>query len=324
MKKCFFRPLRLSFIVLSCILLYIPTVLHAATLANESGKFWKFKLSANYSYDDNVVNEPTDIAFRPVALVGKDDHIFNWSATASIKHNFTKQLTMRAIYDVDMSIHSELEQYDLTSQIIGLSATYKFAPLFNFSMDYNFIYNIVDGDDFSGVHYVSPSFNHMHKTFGLTRVFYTFKSTDNWQSDLRDNIQHSVGIQHHFFFSDFTRRITLRYKYTADDSNGASFDRNLHTAEIRGKTPLFYDIEMDLHIEIAFREYLTRLGTNGSLRDDTRHKLHVKFTKVLLSNLGILRNLTAKVGYRYLYNESNLLVRDYRSNKGYVGFDARF
>jgi len=324
MKNCLSGSLRLFLSILVCFLLITPSILTAATLANESGKFWKFKLSANYSYDDNVVNEPTNIAFRPAFLVGKDDHIFDWSATLSLKHAFTKKLSMRATYDVDMTIHSELSQYDLTAQILGVGMVYKFAPLFNFTLDYNYIYNIVDDDNFSGIHYVSPSLNYMNKTFGLTRVFYTFKSTDNWQSDLRDNDAFSAGLKHYFFFSDFSRRIILGYKYTSDDTTGSSFDRDLHTVELRGQTPLFFGIDLDLQVEVTFREYVSRLGTDGSLRDDDQYKLVAEFKKVLFDKLGIMQNLTMKAGYRYLFNDSNLLLRDYRTNKGYVGLDARF
>ena len=324
MKKYGSKDLWLALSFLSCFLLLFPCALTAATLADESGKNWKFKVNAFYAYDDNVVNEPTDEFFRPAFLVGKDDHMFVWSANGMVKHAFTEKISIRADYDIDMTIHSELSQYDLTSQMFGIGTMYKFTPLLNFMLDYKFIYNIVDGDNFSGIQYLSPSFNHMSKKFGMTRVFYIFKSTDNWQNDLRDNDQHQVGIKHYFFFADFTRRIMLGYKYTTDDTTGDSFDRDLHTVQLKGQTPLFYGIELDAEVEFTFREYVSRLGTDGSLRDDTQHKFSVKFSKVLLEKFGALQNLTAKVGYRYLFNDSSLLIRDFRSNKAYVGLDARF
>lgn len=81
MKKYGSKDLLLALSFLFCFLMLFPFTVTAATLADETGKFWKFKLSANYSYDDNVVNEPTNKLFRPAFLVGKDDHIFSWSAT---------------------------------------------------------------------------------------------------------------------------------------------------------------------------------------------------------------------------------------------------
>ena len=109
-----------------------------------------------------------------------------------------------------------------------------------------------------------------------------------------------------------------------DDTIGASFDRILHTVELRGQMPLFFGIEMDLEVEYTLRKYISRLATLGSLRDDRQQKFSVEFKKVLLDKMGILQNLTARAGYRYLFNESDLLFRDFRTNKGYVGLDARF
>ena len=37
-----------------------------------------------------------------------------------------------------------------------------------------------------------------------------------------------------------------------------------------------------------------------------------------------MENLTAKTQYRYVYNESDLLLREYRSNRIDVGLEARF
>ena len=324
MKKYSSKDLWLALSFLSCFLLLFPCALTAATLADESGKNWKFKLKAFYAYDDNVVNEPTDELFRPAFLVGKDDHIFEGSASGLIKRSFTNKLSIRADYDIDMTIHSELSQYDLTSQIFGLGTMYKFTPLLNFMLDYKFIYNIVDGDNFGGIQYLSPSFNYMSRKFGLTRVYYTFKYSDNWLNDLRDNDQHSIGFKQYFFFSNYTKRISLGYKYTTDDTTGNSFDRDLHTIELRGKMPLFYGIELDAEVEFTFREYVSRLGTDGSLRDDTQHKFYLQFAKVLMQQYGFMENLTARVKYRYLFNDSNLLIREFRTNRVDIGLEARF
>lgn len=301
-----------------------PCAVTAATLADESGKFWKFRLNASYGYDDNVVNEPTDKIFRPAFLVGKDDRMFEWSANGLIKHAFTDKFSIRADYDIDMTIHSKLSQYDLTSQIFGLGGMYKFTTLFNLRLDYKYIYNIVDGDNYSGHQYVSPSINYMSKTFGLTRLYYVFKYTDNWQNDLRDNSQHSGGFKHYFFFYNYTHRISLGYKYTSDDTTGDSLDRNLHTVDIKGKIPLFYGIDLEAEAEFTFREYVSRLGTDGSLRDDTQQRFYVKFSKILAEKWGMLDTLTARLKYRYLFNDSNLLVREYRTNRVDIGLEARF
>ncbi|MGV7222615.1 MAG: surface lipoprotein assembly modifier [Nitrospinales bacterium] len=297
---------------------------HSAPLADESGKNWRIKLNALYAYDDNVVQAPRDMAFKPDAITTEDDSMLEWSATADWKHTFNKNLSLRAAYDVDMTIHSKLSEYDLTTQIAGISPTFKISPLMNVMLDYKYIYNIVDGDSFSGIQYLSPSFHYMHPKLGLTRLYYTFQYTDNWKTDLRDNIKHSLGIKQYIFFANYTRRISFGYKYTTEDANGDIYDRDLHTLELIGKTPLFFGVDLEVEAEATFRSYDTRLATDSGLRDDIQHKVYVNLSKVLLRKFAFMENLTAKAQYRYEYNDSDLLLREYRTNRVEVGLEARF
>jgi len=50
----------------------------------------------------------------------------------------------------------------------------------------------------------------------------------------------------------------------------------------------------------------------------------VTLSKVLLDKLGFLQKLTAKFNYRYIFNESNLLFREYRTNRYDAVLEARF
>lgn len=308
-----------------CLLWMVVSVpVHSAPLADKSGKNWSFKLNALYAYDDNVVEAPLANLFKPALIVREEDSMLEWSATAGWKRSFNEKFSLRATYDVDMTIHSHLSEYDLTMQIFGIGQTYKISPLMNVMLDYKFIYNIVDRGHFSGIQYFSPSFHYMHAKFGLTRLYYTFQYTNNWVTDARDNIQHSMGFKQYVFFSNYTRRISFGYKYATDDTTADGFDRDLHTLELRGKTPLFFGIDLDVEVEATFRIYDSRLATNGTVRDDIQHKVYVNISKVVLRKFGWLENLTAKAKYRYVFNESDLLLREYRSNRFDIGLEARF
>jgi len=317
------RTLKSAIVLASFILMTLGFSLpaHSGTLANESGKNWSFKLETRYAYDDNVVQVPTRMSLRPVLRDGADDHLYEWSASGRFKHAFNNKFSIRADYDIDMTIHSDLSQYDLTSHLVGIRPRYKFTKLMNVELTYKYIYNIVDGENFSGIHYFEPSFNYMNKKFGLTRLFYTYKYSDNWLNDLRDNDQHSLGITQ---YSNFTKRISVGYKYSNDNSIGSSFDRDIHIISVRGKMPLFYGIDMDAVAQFSFRNYDHRIATNGDLRDDTQNKAFVTFSKVVLEKFGFLQKLTAKFKYRYIFNESNLLIREYRTNRYDAVLEARF
>lgn len=316
-----------SIIVISILLLALGVTFpaHSGTLASESGKNWSVKLETKFAYDDNVIQAPTRQNLITIPSDGKDDQLFEWSAQARFKHAFTEKFSIKADYDVDMSIHTDLSRYDLTTHIIGLRPRFKIAPLMNLELNYKYIYNIVDGDNFSGIHYVEPSFNYMHRKFGLTRLFYSYKYSDNWLSDVRDTTQHSLGVKQYFFFSNYTKRISVGYKYATDNSNGVFFDRDMHILEVRGQTPLFYGIEMDAEAQFTFRSYESRLATSGTeFRDDTQNRVFVSFSKILLEKLGFMQNLTAKLKYRHIYNNSNFFLREFRTNRYDAILEARF
>ena len=295
------------------------------TLVNQSGKNWGVSVGTYFVYDDNVINQPSQASARPAGLpTNPDDTAFAWDGRAYYKHSFNNKFHLRASYDIDMTVYGELNQYDLTSQMFGLSPTYKITPTMNIMLDYNYIYNIVDGDNFSGINYVGPSFNHMHEKFGLTRLYYTYKDTDNWQNDLRDNRHHTLGFAHYFFFSNYTRRIGIDYQYSTENTDGSAFDRDNHRIKIKGKTPLVWGWEGDIDISYTFRQYDTRLGSAGTLRDDTLQRYQFGLTRVLLKNWQCLQDLTLILKYRRLENNTNLLTRDFASNRADIGFQARF
>jgi len=294
------------------------------TLVSKAGKKWSFKLGTGFAYDDNVVNEPTRASVRPANLPDANDGAFLFNGQGQFKHAFNNKFSVKATYDADMTVYFDLHQYDLVSQMFGISPTYKISPTMNVMLDYNFIYNIVDGAHFSGINYMGPSFNHMHPKWGLSRLYYTFKTTNNWQNDLRDNEHHTYGVAHYFFFSNYTRRIGVDYQYSQEDTAGSAFDRDNHRLKIKGQTPLVYGWNGEVDLTYTFRDYNSRLGSFGALRDDTLQRYGVTFSRVLLESWKCLQDLQLILKYRRLDNNTNLLSRDFESNRGDIVFQARF
>ena len=79
-----------------------------------------------------------------------------------------------------------------------------------------------------------------------------------------------------------------------------------------------------MDLTYTFRDYETRLGSFSALRDDTLQYYGVKFSKVLLTQWQCLRDLTLHLKFRRLDNNTNLLTRDFVSNRGDIGLQARF
>ncbi len=296
-----------------------------AALFEKKGDNWKLKLNTLYAHDDNVATAPKDASLRPASMSKIGDSMFEWSGTGIYKYKPTAKLNVRMDYDIDMTIHSKLNDYNLTSQMFSLTPTYKFTPLMNAQLMYSYIWNIVDGDNFSGIHFVSPNFYYMHEKFGLTRLYYTYKYTDNWKYNTRDTSQNSFGINQFFFLFNNKGRVTVGYEYSSDNAQGSAFDRNLHNLSLRAKTPLIYGIDLDADGKYSIRSYGTRVADNGTdKRRDDQQRYSVKLSKVLSKKLWTLENITAYSKYRHVRNSTNLDVREYRSNRVDVGLRAQF
>ena len=295
------------------------------SLMEKKGNDWKIKLNTLYAYDDNVVHTPTDNALRPSTLTGRGDSVFGASGTGTYFLHPTEKVKLRLEYDIDSSWHTSLNEYDLMSQIFSVIPTYKITPLMNIQFQYSYIYNIVNGSSFSGIHYLSPSFNHMSQTFGFTRIYYTLKLTNNLQFVSRDNVQNTAGISHYFFFLKNKGRLNLAYNFTHDNTRGQAFERRLHGFKAALKSPLIYGINFDASTNISIRDYKSRLADDGvNARRDVYQLFSVGLSKVLTREVGWLERLTMYVDYRHTLNSTNLNVHEYKTNRTRMGLRGLF
>lgn len=325
MTKKTSRP---TFKVLAVLLFLAPVIFFAASAHADSfeakGKNWDAKLHTLYARDDNVVQTPRNAALRPSDLVGTGDSSVNVGGSAKYTHRVSNKLTVAAEYDIDAEVYTQLNDYNLVSQVFGVRPVYKLNPLVRMDFSYRYIWNINAGENFSGIHYLGPSFSYMHKKFGLTRLHYTFKKTNNFMNDGRDNDQHSAGIAHYFFFANYTRRIGVTYQFTTDNTASDTFDRDLHDISIKAKIPIYFGFILDAEGKISFRDYRKDSAIFGKDRSDDRQRYTAKLTKVLIKKWRFIRDLTLEGQYRYTFNNSSVGFREYKSNRFVIGLRAKF
>ncbi len=291
---------------------------------SQSGKNWEIDISANYVYDSNVVASPEDDQFKPTGLTDEDDSGFAWDGTATYDLEFTKKFKMDFNYDIYQIVYDELSDYDIITQMFGTGMTYKLSRMADIQVDYKYVYNLVDNESFSGFHFINPSFNYFHDKFGFTRIDAWFKEISNINNRTRDGDQWSAGFTHYFLFSNYTRRISVGYRFSQDDTTGSAFDRDIHDFTVRGLTPLYWGVLLDAKAKLSVREYDEFIVTDGSLRDDDQQIYSAALSKVLVKKAWVFHDVTASAKYTHLFNKSNLATRTYRSNRYTVGFSTSF
>jgi hypothetical protein len=306
---------------------FMPGNLFAAA-AVEEGKNWRAHVDLNYVYDDNLAAAPKNETLR--AGIGRVDNSgFQWSGGASYDLKFSNKYKLNFSYDANQVVYNSMSQFDMLMHMFGGGFTYNITPLFNFTLDYKYIYSLVNNDKFSEIHYYSPAFNYFHEKFGLFRPDFTYKRVNNFQFDTLDMDQYSVGFAHYYFFSNFTRNINYGYHYGIDQSFGDAFQQKYHIANVGGSTPLWWGFDLTGRAVYSFRDYdkfVARFDALGNdvLRQDTMSNYNANISKVLINKFYFVNNVKLNFDYLHSYNNSNLVIRDYVDNRYTVGVSMGF
>lgn len=312
---------------LLAVLVFMPAKLYAASAAEE-GKNWRVQVDTNYVYDDNLAAAPKNETLR--AGIGRVDNSgFQWSGSATYDWKFSNKFKLTFDYDANQVVYDSLSQFDMLIQMFGGGFTYNFTPLFNFTMDYKYIYNVVNNDKFSEIHYYSPAFNYFHEKFGLFRPDFTYKRVNNYQFDSLDMDQYTAGFNYYYFFSNYTRRLNVGYHYGIDESFGEAFQQKYSIVNASGSTPLWWGLDLTARAVYSFRDYdkfVARFDSQGNniLRQDTFSNYNVNISKVLINKFYIMNNLRLNFDYLHSYNNSNLVIRDYVDNRYTMGVSMGF
>jgi len=311
-------------------LLILPAQAMAQLGITKGGKNWKLKLKTQFLLDDNVAQNP-DVP--PVLAQPDSDGGFNGNLAFNYTHKFNNKLSIAADYDFDGTVYAELTQFNLLANMWGLKPKYKFNERMFVDMQYFYMWNIAGGNSFSGVNYINPSFNHLHKKFGLTRVHYFYKNTDNFINQARDGEQHGGGITHIYLIPNSKHYVGVGYQVSDEDTQGSTlatgafrdFDRTIHDFKVLGRIQLPMEIMLNGEYKFSYREYDTfASSTAGTMRDDKQHNFRFRFRKVMWDKLGFLNKVTGRIDFHHQNNHSNLTFRDYTSNRFMGGVEARF
>ncbi len=293
---------------------------------SQKGKNWKAKAKTFFSYDTNVIQSPTDGRDIPVSLRGsdKDDSAFNYDAFVNYTLKFNNKFRVEGSYEIDGTVYFELSRFDLITQMFGVKPVYKITPLSNITVQYFYFHNVNDGNSFSGINFVSPSFNHFSKKFGVTRLYMKYKDTNNFINQGRDGDSYGVGFRHIYLFADYKNNIGVGYEYSSEDTAG-NFDRDIHTLTVSSKVSLPFDVDMNSSYQYSNRDYRTFLATTvTNTREDFFHTFRTKFQKELIKDWGFVEKVLGKVKYTYHYNDSSTEFREYQNHRVDLGLDIRF
>ncbi len=317
MTRC--NPFQLAGFLLVFVVFFAGQALGQSV--GKSGKNWKINFDVTAAYEDNITQNPT----RGTPLFLQDsDTSFNYSGSAQYLHSFNDKWSLLADYEIDQTVYFDLGQYDLLSNSWGLKPKYKISPNAFIELQYMYMWNVVGGNSFNGVNYISPSYMRSFGEWGITNVRFFYSNTDNFQNQARDADEFGGSISHIYIFPGTSNYVGVGYDISDEDTAGR-FDRMTHGFKLMGRYQLPMGITFKGQYKFNLRDYDTFAATTpGAIRGDDQHNYTFELSKVIASKAFFLNDLTGTIFWKRQTNDSNLVFREYRTNRIMIGLSAEF
>lgn len=234
-------------------------------------KRWKVSGSLGVEYDDNVSTDETD------SRSGQSDKALLIDLGAAYKPEFGAAYGLEIGYDFSQSLHEDLDRFDLQTHSVSASVEREVAP-----WDLGFIYlysrSLLDGDDFLGIHSLTPSVGRAVNEQWYVSLRYGLQVKDFKQgvNDPRDAVNNGLTFDNFIFFDQARSYVSLGYRIEGEDADGRQFDYLGHFFHARAKLRLPIDALQKwnpvarLGLEFWTKDYDNVTPSIGAKRDDDR------------------------------------------------------
>ncbi|NVN97699.1 MAG: tetratricopeptide repeat protein [Geobacteraceae bacterium] len=254
------------------------------------GKRWDLSIFLGGQYDSNVMLNGRGMPL-PGGYSGKSD----WSALTNLRASYTplksEQTEIGIGYSFYQSLHNKLYNFDITQNLVDLSATYAIDSNTTVKGVYSFEYLLLGGNDYDFAHSLAPSLV-MKNSMGTTTFDYRFRNTSYRNSEQfltnsdRNGYNNLAGISHILPISDSVAIWGL-YNFDSERTNRREWDYvgNRFLAGLRA--PLPFTLVADLSAEIYLKDYRVNDPAYAATRHDNQQTFSATVTKYLSANYSI-------------------------------------
>lgn len=272
-------------------------------------KPWDLNISGGLQYDSNVVLDSGENPL-PKGISGKSD----WRAVLYLQGRYRivpfDQAEISAGYSFYQSLHFSLSSFNVTDNLLDLSASYRISPIIDVKGIYSFDYALVGGDPYVHAYTLSPVITISEGKGYSTVLQYQYRNSHFMNTDhLEDNSDRTgsnnlISITQHIPLSSAVV-LKLGYGYDKDTTREAfwNYKGNKGTAELQATFP--YSIYADLYVEYYRKKYEEEYPGTDEERDDKVTTLTLTLTKTLSKMFSVT------LGQTYVRNKSNIDVFDY-------------
>lgn len=285
-------------------------------------KKWLVNISLGGQYDTNVIMS-ADGSALPEGISGKSD----WRAVVELDWRYRLLSGAKADasigYNFYQSIHSKFYDFNISYNLLDLTAQYAVKPYLSLSGLYSFEYLFASGDKYSYANTASPSiiiiegkgisttlkYRYRHKHFMDTGVY-----TSNSE---RTGSNHLVGITQEVLILPAVQT-WFGYAYDKDITRKDYWNYDGHKGFIDFGFKLPYKLSLDLYGEYNYRAYHGISPDFDKERKDKAYTCSASVTKAITDSFGIT------ISQSYTDNGSNISYYNYNRAITSLFLNARF
>ena len=283
------------------------------------------RLGASFDYDSNVTLTPGDAAGASVIPTGGRDAVFTQFGNFEYEFFPTGPYGLMASYNLFMTWHPRLTQYDVMSHTFGATPSYR-TPNGTFWLPFRFNYTDLDSNKYWTAFTLTPTYLHMLKPdigletgLRLARNYYWWLQPFPQEDRSSMNIGGNVGM--YYFFKRQQGYVQTRASYEYNDASGSNWTSSIYSLLLSTLYPVTDKLRLNPSLELIYQPF-DHPWFNGVDYQAKRRDQSLVFGFQVLYKL--YKDFDANLHYYYIRNDSNTPLYDYDRQIAGVLFEYRY
>ncbi len=280
-----------------------------ASGAGPEKKRLSLNVAAGVQHDSNVILDPDN----PV-VPGLKKADWRFIATLGGAYQFIdkEKTTADAGYLFYQGLNDTLTDFNVQQHTLTLSGRYKATEKSRLGLRYEYLYSLVGGDKYSGVHQVKPSADFSFTKATVTEFFYSYENKKFYDSNLfptntdRNGNNNAAGLTHTIVLSKQSA-VTAGYAYDRDSTDTDFWDYTGNKGFLRFQSKAF-----GTGISLSASYYDKKYGGVPPGFTEKRHDSTREYSAAL--DRHITSSFSLNLSDLYVQNRSNLSLYEYRRN----------
>lgn len=232
----------------------------------------------------------------------------------------TDDTSVEVAYDFSQTLYQDLTDFDLQTHGLYIAGSREWRGV-DLGLSYQYSRVYLGGDDFLGIHSVSPSVGFSPADRWYTVVAYNYQNKNFIDTSARDAGRHDFGGTAFYVLTDSGALVSLGYEVQSENANGPAFDYFGQEVAFRAIAPysiLTRPVTFEFEYVYWNRDYRNITPSIGAERDDDRHRFRVDASTPVHEYFDFV------LSYELINSNSNLPSNDFSENIVTVSVKAEY